>query len=626
MSMRVSSRRLYDTFVGSSAWEAAGSGQTGALSSYGYLRPFLELLWQHRTSAAGCMVLALFVSAVEALEPLIVRLIVDDVLLGADLGREARFEMLQLAAGALAASVVIARLAKTWKEYRQRLLTVRLTLSLRRSLFGRLMALPLQRLATMKVGGILARLTADVEATARLSHVLVLSPTTALARLLIIVAVLVFLNWRMALIAVTVVPSIVLVSFALSSRVRPVYRSIHKDGEAMEGRAGEVFSGVRVVRAFGREVRERMAYVVRRHTVARKELFAYRREVAVWTAWGLLTGGVNVAIVWYGGLLNLRGRASVGDVMAFQWYTVMLMAPVWEIVNTFSDIQRSLVAAERVYDVIRAHPDKPDIPGAVDAPDRVDEIRFENVEFYYDTGEPVIRGLDLAVPGGSVVALVGRSGAGKTTLTDLVARFYDPTSGRILINGTDIRHIALRRYRKMLAIVQQEVFLFDGPVRDNIAYGRPDASDQQIEAAARRANAHEFIVRLPEGYGTEIGERGLKLSGGQKQRLAIARAILANPQLLILDEATSNIDSESEELIRASMASLLAERTTFVIAHRLSTIRNADLILLLDGGRVVERGTHGALMRARGEYYAMVCRQRDLASAESSDNHLAEVV
>jgi ATP-binding cassette subfamily B protein/subfamily B ATP-binding cassette protein MsbA len=212
-----------------------------------------------------------------------------------------------------------------------------------------------------------------------------------------------------------------------------------------------------------------------------------------------------------------------------------------------------------------------------------------------------------------VVALVGRSGAGKTTVTDLVARFHDPTRGRILLNGTDLRDLRLKSYRSLLAIVQQEVFLFDGSVRDNIAYGRQHASDADVLDAARRANAHEFIEKLPSGYETFIGERGVKLSGGQRQRLAIARAILANPQILILDEATSNLDTESEQLIQASMADLLAGRTTFVIAHRLSTVRRAELILLMEDGRITERGTHDELMQARGVYFDMVMRQMESA-------------
>jgi ATP-binding cassette, subfamily B, bacterial len=223
----------------------------------------------------------------------------------------------------------------------------------------------------------------------------------------------------------------------------------------------------------------------------------------------------------------------------------------------------------------------------------------------------VVRDFHVTVPGGSVIALVGRSGAGKTTVTDLVARFHDPTRGRVLVNGIDIRDFRRRTYRDLLAIVQQDVFLFDGSVRDNIAYGRHDASDAEIEDAARRANAHEFIVKLPEQYQTFVGERGVKLSGGQQQRLAIARAILARPQILILDEATSNLDTESEQLIQAAMATLLAGRTTFVIAHRLSTIRRADLILLMEDGRVIERGTHQQLMDAHGAYYGMVVRQMD---------------
>jgi ATP-binding cassette subfamily B protein len=225
----------------------------------------------------------------------------------------------------------------------------------------------------------------------------------------------------------------------------------------------------------------------------------------------------------------------------------------------------------------------------------------------------------VTVAAGSVIALVGRSGAGKTTATDLVARFHDPTRGRILLNGIDIRDLRLRTYRDLLAIVQQDVFLFDGSVRDNIAYARHNATDADVEDAARRANAHEFIVRLPDQYHTFIGERGVKLSGGQQQRLAIARAILASPQILILDEATSNLDTESEQLIQASMATLLAGRTTFVIAHRLSTIRRADLILVMEDGSIVERGTHQELMEARGGYYGMVLRQMEVATQQGEE-------
>jgi ATP-binding cassette subfamily B protein/subfamily B ATP-binding cassette protein MsbA len=265
---------------------------------------------------------------------------------------------------------------------------------------------------------------------------------------------------------------------------------------------------------------------------------------------------------------------------------------------------------ERVFDVLAMSPDKPDAPNAMLAASQVRSIELDHVTFEYREGVPVIRDFSLTVPGGATVALVGPSGAGKTTLTDLVARFQDPTTGSIRLNGVDLRQLKLASYRSLLAVVQQEVFLFDGTVRENIAYGRRSATDAEVESASKRANAHEFIARLPEGYDTLIGERGFKLSGGQRQRLSIARAILADPQILILDEATSNLDTESEQLIQASLADLLQGRTTFVIAHRLSTVTHADIIVVLDAGVAVEVGRHEDLLERRGLYFDMVERQR----------------
>jgi ATP-binding cassette subfamily B protein/subfamily B ATP-binding cassette protein MsbA len=510
---------------------------------------------------------------------------------------------------------------RMFKDYRQRLLNTRVMLSLRRALFDRLLHLPLPKLWEMKTGGILSRLTGDIDTTTGLLQMAIISPSLSVLRLIIAVSVLLTLNWRLALMAMAIIPGAMLMSFANARRIRPIYRAVRKDVEQIDGRVGETFSGIRVVRAFRREVLELLHYMRGRHTVLRKELFAHRRELVLWTSWGLLISGVNVVIVWYGGYLNIAGRASIGDIMAFQWYTFLLLNPVWNIVNSFSELQRSLAAMERVFEVLNMDEDKPDKPDARVAPRIVREIKFEDVEFEYREGKPVVRDFSVTVPGGSVVALVGRSGAGKTTVTDIVARFHDPTRGRILVNGTDVRDFKLRTYRDLLAVVQQSVFLFDGSVRENIAYGRVNASEAEVEDAARRANAHEFIVRLPEQYDTFIGERGVKLSGGQQQRLAIARAILKSPQILILDEATSNLDTESEQLIQAAMASLLAGRTTFVIAHRLSTIRRADMILLMEDGRVIERGTHEELMQAHGEYYAMVKRQME-SHAESGEEAL----
>jgi ATP-binding cassette subfamily B protein len=578
-----------------------------------YLREYARWLWPYRWSVAGVFGLALVTAGLEMVEPLFMRFIIDKVLLAPGIEGAERFRRLNMAGGIFLGVVIITAFIRIGKDYRQRQLNYRVMLTLRRSLFERFLHLPMPKLWDMKTGGILSRLTGDVDTTTGLLQMAIISPSLSVIRLLIAIGILLSLNWRLALTALAIIPGAMLMSFTFSKRIRPIYRTVRKDVEQIDGRVGETFSGIRVVRAFRKEANELLDYMVGRHSVLRKELFAHRRELVLWTSWGLLIAIVNVIIVWYGGFLNLQGGASVGDIMAFQWYTFLLLNPVWSIVNSFSEMQRSLAAMERVFEVLGMPGDKPDRPGAVDAPRRVDEISFEGVEFEYREGMPVVRDFNVKVPGGTVVALVGRSGAGKTTVTDIVARFHDPTRGRILLNGTDLRDIRLKSYRSLLALVQQEVFLFDGSVRDNIAYGRLQASDEEVLDAARRANAHEFITRLPSGYDTFIGERGVKLSGGQRQRLAIARAILANPQILILDEATSNLDTESEQLIQASMADLLAGRTTFVIAHRLSTVRRADLILLMEDGRIVERGTHDELMQARGVYFDMVMRQMESA-------------
>ncbi len=580
-----------------------------------YLGEYLRWLRPHRFGVVAVFLFALIGAGLQMIEPLFMRFIVDNVLLKAELDASARLARLNGAGAAFLAVIVCSNLLNVLRDYRQRLLNIRLMLALRRSLFDRLLHLPLPKLWDMKTGGILSRLTGDVDTTTGLLQMAVVSPSLSVIRLVIAVVVLTTLNWRLALMALAIIPGVVLISFTSARRIRPIYRSVRKDAEQIDGRVGETFSGIRVVRAFGREMRELVDYMRGRHTLVRKEMFAQRREMVLWTSWGVLLGVINVVIVWYGGYLNLRGGATIGDIMAFQWYTFLLLNPVWQIVNSFSELQRSLAAMERVFEVLALEDDKPDRPDACDAPQVVHEIQFEQVAFEYREGRPVVLDFNVAVPGGSVVALVGRSGAGKTTVTDLVARFHDPTRGRILLNGSDIRSFRLRTYRDLLAIVQQDVFLFDGSVRDNIAYGRHDVTDAEIEDAARRANAHEFIVKLPVQYETFVGERGVKLSGGQQQRLAIARAILKSPQILILDEATSNLDTESEQLIQASMATLLAGRTTFVIAHRLSTIRRANLILLLEDGRVVERGTHEELMRSQGAYHSMVLRQME-SSAE----------
>lgn len=618
MSPARSSRKRYQEFVQDykarrldAADDDGGPSKSPATARRAYLREYLRWLKPHRYQLGAVFVIALVVAGLQMIEPLFMRYIVDRIILNRDLDVTSRLTRLNVTGLVFLTVIILSHVGGGFKDYRQRLLNVRVILALRRSLYERLLHLPLPRLWDMKTGGILSRLTGDVETTTGLLQMAIVSPAISVIRLVIAIGILLALNWQLALTALAIIPGVMVLSLIFARRIRPIYRSVRKDVEVVDGRVGEAFSGIRVVRAFRQEVQELLSYMLGRHTVLRKELFAHRRELLLWTSWGLLEAGISVVIVWFGGYLSIVGRASVGDIMAFQWYMFLLLNPVWSIVNSFSEMQRSLAAMERVFEVLGMEDDKPDRPGARAAPPLVRELRFEDVSFEYREGQPVVRDFNVTVQGGSVVALVGRSGAGKTTVTDLVARFHDPTRGRLLLNGTDIRDLQLRSYRDLLAIVQQDVFLFDGSVRDNIAYGRHAATDAEIDDAAQRANAHEFIVRLPQGYDTFIGERGVKLSGGQQQRLAIARAILASPQILILDEATSNLDTESEQLIQAAMAGLLADRTTFVIAHRLSTIRRADLILLMESGAVIERGAHAELIRARGTYFEMVKRQME---------------
>jgi ATP-binding cassette subfamily B protein/subfamily B ATP-binding cassette protein MsbA len=622
MKHPISSRRRYEIFrtlfkkgdldaLSHSDSEADKKKRPDKPARRRYLRDYVNWLRPHLRPLILLLSTAVIVAGLDMAHPLFMRYIIDNVLVPDASSLESRLTHLHLAGLFFLAVIVVGQLLGDWRNYRQDVLNKQVMLSLRRALHKRLLHLPLHQLSDMKTGGIVSRLGSDINTTTGLLQLAIISPGVAVLRLLMALGTLFLLNWRLAASAIAIVPGIMVISFYFARRVRPIYRAIREDTNKVDGRVAELFGGIRVVRAFQREPREQHNYSVGHHTIVRKELFATRRETVLWGTWGFLLAAVSLVIVWYGGYLQIHGSATIGDIMAFQWYTFLLLNPVWQIVNSFSELQRSLAAMERVFEVLAMPEDKPDLPNAVDAPVKVQELRFMDVSFAYREGEPVVSDFDLTAPGGSVVALVGRSGAGKTTVTDLVARFHDPSQGQILLNGIDLRKLKLRTYRQLLGVVQQEVFLFDGTIRENLAYARPHATEAEIIDAAQRANAHEFIAPLPDGYESIIGERGVKLSGGQRQRLAIARALLADPQILILDEATSNLDTESEQLIQASLSELLRGRTSFVIAHRLSTITHADLIVVMEAGRIVERGAHADLMRAKGLYYSMVTRQQE---------------
>ena len=562
-----------------------------------WLRPF----WN---AVIGIYVLAIVSALLSLALPLATKHIIDVVIPARDLSR------LQLLGWILIGIIIVQQSFDFARNWRTAILNARFLFRLRQRLYDHLLRLPLHKLSQLKTGGITSRLSGDVDSITGLIQMGIITPAVATSKVLLTITILLMMNWRMSVAAMLLLPIIVVLNLTYIRRVRPIYRSMRKDRGEIDGRVVETFGGIRVVRAFRRERTEAVQYARRHHAVIRKRLLAQFLEFFVWSGWGFLIPLAALVTIWYGGALVISDQLTIGGIMAFQMYLMMLLAPISAIVRSYGEMQQGLAAMERIHDLLDEAVEKPDRPDAVAAPRRVERMEFDRVSFAYDQGPAVLHDVSLVVPGGATVALVGPSGAGKTTVTNLVARFHDPTAGAVRLNGVDLHDLKLRSYRELIGLVQQDVFLFDGTIAENIAYGRPSATDADIRDAAHRANAHTFIDDFPDGYETIVGERGVRLSGGQAQRVSIARALLADCQILILDEATSNLDSESEQLIQASLTELLQDRTTFVIAHRLSTVVHADLIVVLDAGRVVDAGTHTELMAGCEFYRQMVERQQ----------------
>ncbi len=590
------------------------SGRTDPSDRRRYLREYFRWLKPFQGRVIAVFGLALFGALLTMVLPLATRYIIDDILAAQGPSSADKTARLLTVCLVMIALMVVAETVQTTRAYLMAVLNAKVIFRLRRRLFDRFLRLPLSELSDLKTGGVTSRLSQDTDKVTGMVQMGLITPGVAAIRVVLTIAALLVISWQMAMLAGVLIPPVVFLNLMWIRRIRPIYRAMADTRSEIDGRITETIGGIRVVRAFRRERREERDYAVRHHAVIRQDLLAQKLHLVVSAGWGLLIPATTLAIVGFGGWRVIDGQGTIGDIVAFQMYAFMLMIPVSQIVNSYSATQQALAALERVFEILDKPDDKPDVPGAFEAPAPLQEVRFDGVDFEYREGLPVLHDITLTVPAGSTVALVGPSGGGKSTFVDLVARFHDPTRGAVFINGIDLRNIRLVSYRKWLAVVPQEVFLFDGTAAENVAYGGRGADRAAIEDAARRANAHEFITRLPEGYDTVVGERGVKLSGGQRQRISIARAILADPSILILDEATSSLDTESEQLIQASLAELFAERTTFVIAHRLSTISHADLIVVLDQGRIVQTGRHGELMAKPGLYRDMVVRQQRFAT------------
>lgn len=632
--------------------EAANARRKRSRSFGELFRAFWALVGRHRGTMIAALGTVTFGTIVTLLVPGSTKFTIDYVLgtppaapgpegipewLGLPRDRE---KLLWITCAAIMSLTLVAIGVGMWGRFQATRVTKRVQAKLRRLAFERAVRLPLHRVQQFKTGGLVSMLREDAGQAGELVFNMIYNPWRAVVQLTGTFLVLALVDWRMLVGAVMLIPVVWITHRTWIRRIRPVYRDIKATRSAIDGHTTEAFGGIRVVRGFGRGHTEASRFVVANHFMTRKELRVWWWSRIIDIAWSILVPLASCGLTVYAGYAIMRGELTLGDLIMFTTYLLMLLGPLETLTSTATNIQTNLAAFDRVLDLLD-EPEEFQEAAAKAGGKRVlqrgevrGQIELRHVSFAYPagragaagtnaTGEPryVLRNISLTVQPGETIALVGASGSGKTTLCNLVARFYDPTAssasdggGAVLLDGIDLREIDIDSYRRLLGIVEQDVFLFDGTVADNIAYARRGASRERVIAAATAANAHGFISQLEKGYDTIVGERGVRLSGGQRQRLAIARAVLADPVILILDEATSNLDSESEAYIQRSLLELRRGRTSFIIAHRLSTIRNADRIVVLEDGRIVEIGRHEELLAAGGRYSELLRTQVESTS------------
>ncbi len=561
------------------------------------VRWMLGLLRPYRRKVALMLVALVAATAAALAPPYLAGKAIDDAIIPGDAG-----ELIMIVVVFLASALVFwgATYAQT---YLVGWVGQRALQDLRERIYTHLQAMSIGFFTRRKPGVLISRLTNDVQALDTLVTDGIVTLISSTLTLVGVVVILLVLDVSLALVTFLTFPLLAVASVIFRVASTGAYRATREKIANITAYLQETLSGVRVVRSFGQEPRHiaRMSELNEENRVA--NLRTVYLNASYFPAVELLSAVGTAVILLYGGYQVIDGNTDVGILVAFVGYLNQFFDPIQQISQLYTTYQQGMAALDKIFDLLDTEPDMTDKPGALDPGEIRGELRVEGVSFSYaDDGEWALADVDLVVPAGETVALVGETGAGKSTLAKLVARFYDPQHGRMLVDGHDLRDLKAKCLRRQLGIVPQEGFLFSGTVRENIAFGRPEASDEDIREAARTVGAGGFIERLPDGYDTEIGERGVQLSAGQRQLVAFARALLAEPRILILDEATSNVDVRTERIIEEGLERLLAGRTAIVIAHRLSTIRRADRIVVLDRGRIVETGSHDELIEAGGRY------------------------